>query len=235
MIEINCPHCGHQLRIDEQFSGKTGTCKSCKKRITVPSGFEPDPVQPVLSMVAQNSMPPENTAYVTKGNGCIKGLRIGCLAVFLCFVGLVILGSLLPDLLDDYYDDYDSSPRTSKPKRDQDSVEVLQESSGGLTGPVGNAVRSAKSYLRVGGFSRSGLIKQLSSEYGSDYDVVDATAAVDSLNVDWNEQAARSAKAYLSMNGFSCNGLIEQLSSDYGDGYTESQAIYGAKQAGACY
>jgi len=103
-----------------------------------------------------------------------------------------------------------------------------------LTGPQNNAVRSAKQYISMTGFSHEGLIQQLSSSYGDGYDVTDATAAVDSLNVDWNEQAARSAKQYLEMSGFSCNGLIEQLSSSAGDKYTVSQATYGAKQAGAC-
>ena len=103
-----------------------------------------------------------------------------------------------------------------------------------LTGPQKNAVRSANSYLSMQGFSRDGLIAQLSSPYGDGYSVADATAAVNSLSVDWNEQAARSAKQYLSMMGFSCNGLIKQLSSDAGDKYTNSQASYGAKQAGAC-
>lgn len=103
-----------------------------------------------------------------------------------------------------------------------------------LTGPRSNAVRSAKQYLSLQGFSRSGLIEQLSSDYGDGYDVADATAAVDSLNIDWNEQAVRSAKQYLSIQGFSCQGLIQQLSSSAGDGYTVSQATYGAQQAGAC-
>ncbi|MFB2761554.1 Ltp family lipoprotein [Shewanella xiamenensis] len=103
-----------------------------------------------------------------------------------------------------------------------------------LTGPQKNAVRSAKQYLSMQGFSRDGLIEQLSSDYGEGYNVSDATIAVDSLNADWNEQAARSAKQYLDMQGFSCKGLIEQLSSDAGDKYTESQATYGAEQAGAC-
>jgi len=84
------------------------------------------------------------------------------------------------------------------------------------------------------GFSRDGLIQQLSSDAGDGYDVSDATIAVDSLDVDWSEEAVRSAKNYLSMTGFSCDGLIEQLSSSAGDKYTRSQAIYGAKQAGAC-
>ncbi|MNF05237.1 Host cell surface-exposed lipoprotein [compost metagenome] len=86
----------------------------------------------------------------------------------------------------------------------------------------------------MSGFSREGLIQQLSSSYGSGYELADATFAVDSLNIDWNEQAVRSAKQYLEMSGFSCNGLIEQLSSSAGNNYTVEQATYGAKQAGAC-
>lgn len=103
-----------------------------------------------------------------------------------------------------------------------------------LSGPQKNAVRSAKSYLSLQGFSRLGLIEQLSSRYGDGYNVSDATVAVDSLSVDWNAQAVRSAKSYLRLMGFSCNGLINQLSSDAGDKYTERQAAYGAQQAGAC-
>lgn len=103
-----------------------------------------------------------------------------------------------------------------------------------LTGPQKNAVRTATQYLSMQGFSRNGLIQQLSSDFGDRYSVSDATAAVDSLNVDWNQQAARSAKQYLEMQGFSCKGLIEQLSSSAGEKFTKSQATYGAKQAGAC-
>lgn len=104
----------------------------------------------------------------------------------------------------------------------------------GLTGPQKNAARSANNYLSMTGFSRDGLIEQLSSSYGEGYDRADATAAVDSLSVDWNIQAKRSAEQYLAMMGFSCNGLIQQLSSDAGEKYTQSQAAYGAQQAGAC-
>ncbi len=103
-----------------------------------------------------------------------------------------------------------------------------------LTGPQKNAVRSAQQYISIQGFSRNGLIEQLSSDYGDGYNVSDATVAVDSMKIDWNKQAVKSAKQYLSIQGFSCKGLIEQLSSSYGDKYTQSQATYGAKQAGAC-
>ncbi len=125
---------------------------------------------------------------------------------------------------------FDGKPEQAQVK----SEEVTLEKPKGLTGPQKNAVRSAKQYISMTGFSRDGLIEQLSSEYGDGYEVADATVAVDSLNINWNEQAVKSAKNYLDMTGFSCNGLIDQLSSSAGDKYTTSEATYGAQQAGAC-
>jgi len=131
------------------------------------------------------------------------------------------------------YSEVDSSgnPNSTSPSYNSPSVVTVSE---GLSGPRGNAVRSAKQYLSVQGFSRNGLIEQLSSDYGDGYNRADATAAVDSLKMDWSKQAARSAQQYLSIQGFSCKGLIEQLSSNAGDKYTIEQATYGARQAGAC-
>jgi hypothetical protein len=106
--------------------------------------------------------------------------------------------------------------------------------SANLTAAQRNAGRSANSYLKLSGFSRQGLIDQLSSEYGDRFGVGDATVAVDSLDIDWRSQAARSAASYLKMSGFSCQGLIDQLSSQHGDKYTVDQATYGATQAGIC-
>ncbi len=103
-----------------------------------------------------------------------------------------------------------------------------------LTGPQNNAARAAKNYLSFSGFSRDGLIAQLSSDAGDGYNVTDAAIAVDSLNINWNKQAVRSAKNYLSFSGFSCKGLINQLSSSAGDKYADSQANYGARQTSAC-
>ena len=97
-----------------------------------------------------------------------------------------------------------------------------------------NAVRSAKDYLNMSGFSRRGLIDQLSSPYGEGFSIQNATAAVNSMSVDWNQQAVRSARDYLNMSSFSCRGLIEQLSSDYGEKYTVSQATYAANRMGIC-
>jgi hypothetical protein len=103
-----------------------------------------------------------------------------------------------------------------------------------MTGPQKNAARSAQQYISMQGFSRKGLIQQLSSEFGESYEVHDATVAVDSLNIDWNKQAARSAQQYLDMQGFSCKGLIQQLSASAGEQYTIDQATYGAHQTEAC-
>ncbi|WP_306241800.1 Ltp family lipoprotein [Mycobacterium sp. TY815] len=58
----------------------------------------------------------------------------------------------------------------------------------------------------------------------------DATAAVNSLTVDWNQQAAKAAKLYLTVGAFSRSGLIEQLVT--GDGYTTAQAQYGVSAVG---
>ncbi|PXA77986.1 Ltp family lipoprotein [Auritidibacter sp. NML100628] len=71
-----------------------------------------------------------------------------------------------------------------------------------------NAVTAAESYLSYSGFSRSGLIDQLIFE---GFTEKEATAAVDSLTVDWGAQAGRSAESYLSTMAFSESGLIEQL------------------------
>jgi hypothetical protein len=95
-----------------------------------------------------------------------------------------------------------------------------------------NALRSAQSYIDMQGFSRRGLIKQLSSSYGDAYSVADATWAVDHLTVNWNRQAVRAGKSYLDMQGMSRAELIRQLSSNYGDQFTKAQATYAASWHG---
>ena len=101
-----------------------------------------------------------------------------------------------------------------------------------MTPGQANALRSAESYLQFSAFSEQGLIDQLSSEYGEQYSVEDATWAVSQLDVDWNEQAVRSAESYLEFSAFSRAGLIEQLSSPYGSQFTVEQATYAADALG---
>ena len=93
-----------------------------------------------------------------------------------------------------------------------------------------SALDKAEQYLDViGGFSRDGLIRQLTS--GDGFSTADATWAVDHLEVDWNAQAAEKARQYQDViGGFSRSSMIQQLTS--GDGFTQAQAEYGASAVG---
>lgn len=72
-----------------------------------------------------------------------------------------------------------------------------------------NALRSAKSYLDMGGFSKESLKGQLEYE---GYDANQIQYALNNCGADWKKQALMSAKSYLESNmGFSKLGLTEQL------------------------
>lgn len=96
------------------------------------------------------------------------------------------------------------------------------------------ALTSANGYLSDGqGFSRQGLINQLSSPSGEGFPVADATWAVDHSGADWKAQAVISAKGYMADGqGFSRSGLIDQLTSSSGEGFTYAQASYAVSQIG---
>lgn len=89
-----------------------------------------------------------------------------------------------------------------------------------------NAVSKAMEYLNFTSFSRQGLIEQLVYD---EFSTADAVFAVDSISVDWNEQAAKKAAEYLNFSSFSRGGLIDQL---VFDGFTQSQAQYGVSTTG---
>lgn len=112
--------------------------------------------------------------------------------------------------------------------------EVAAQNSSKFTTSQLNAIHSAQAYLSYAFFSRKGLIHLLSSRDGNEYSVADATIAVDSLDIDWNQQAVGVAKDYLDSQEFSCKELINKMSSDHGSKFTVQQATYGAQQAGAC-
>ena len=103
---------------------------------------------------------------------------------------------------------------------------IVAKQTNTLTKLQANALKSAKEYLECSGYSRDGLIEQLHE--GDSYTVSDATAAVNSLNIDWRKQAVKSAKEYLEYSGYSRDGLIEQLRE--GDSYTLSEATYGVEE-----
>lgn len=184
VIDYECPHCNERLTIDDEYAGLSGTCKHCGNYITAPGGFVPSP--------SQINDPPDLGYEKYEPGAKIKEAIESTGRIIKGVVGIVFFGAMMVPFmfvylyLTEFSGELAPGAVSERPNRSttQVPVEGMQESSGGLTGPRGNAVRSAKSYL--------------------------------------------------SHLGFSCKGLIKQLSSDYGDGYTESQANYGARQAGAC-
>jgi hypothetical protein len=127
-----------------------------------------------------------------------------------------------------------SGASVNNPSAAASTPAIPLSSTSNMTEAQHQAVDSAKSYLSMGsGFSRAGLIKQLTSSYGEGFSRADAIFAVDHLNVNWNEQAVESAKSYLSTgSGFSRAGLIQQLTSSYGEAFTYAQAVYAANTVG---
>jgi Host cell surface-exposed lipoprotein len=84
----------------------------------------------------------------------------------------------------------------------------------------------AQDYIDLQGFSKAGLIDQLSSSAGEGFSKADATFAANNVDVDWNAEAVEAAKDYLSFQAFSEQGLIDQLSSSAGDQFTPEEAQY---------
>jgi hypothetical protein len=115
--------------------------------------------------------------------------------------------------------DGSASPSDSSGASDASSSETAGEA---------NARQAAHDYLQTQGFSRSGLIQQLSSS-AEGYSVADATYGVDAQNADWNWEAVKVAKDYLQTEPFSRTDLIQQLEFE---GFTPAQAVFGVNQTG---
>jgi hypothetical protein len=99
-----------------------------------------------------------------------------------------------------------------------------------MTAGQENALRAAQDYIDLTGFSKAGLIDQLSSSAGEGFSKADATFAANHVDVDWNAEAVEAAQDYLDLAGFSRSGLIEQLTSSAGEQFTRAQAEYAANK-----
>lgn len=233
---MHCIKCGVALPDGAAFCPSCGAAQQAPSTVTnqpSPLRSGPSPTAPPASASPLGSPKKKTNAL----GGCVGATLLILFLLFL--IGTcagdpkaMTEGSADDAIADNAVDDSAAVNTTSRTS----NVEAPAEEAVGstLTPAQMNAVRSAQQYLNMTGFSRKGLIEQLSSDAGEGYSVADATAAVDSLTVDWNENAAISARKYLEISGFSCQGLIEQLSSSAGDDYTVEQATYGARQAGAC-
>jgi hypothetical protein len=110
-----------------------------------------------------------------------------------------------------------TEPPTAEPTEEPEDPE--------LTTAQRNAIDKALDYLNYTSFSRISLIRQLEFE---GFKRADAKFAVDSLDVDWREQAYLKAVDYLDYTSFSLKGLINQLEFE---GFTAKRAKYGATKA----
>jgi len=95
-----------------------------------------------------------------------------------------------------------------------------------LTFAQENAKGTAEDYLDMSGFSKKALIEQLKFE---GYKTKDINAALATMKVNWNAEAAESAQSYVDMSHFSHKSLTDQLEFE---GFTSKQAAYGVKSVG---
>lgn len=83
-------------------------------------------------------------------------------------------------------------------------------------------VKKASWYVENTSSSRMEIIAILRK---MEYSMEDCLAAIDSLNVNWNNQAKKAADGYLKIAKFSKDELISQLQFD---GFTLEEAQFGA-------
>ena len=225
---VACPNCGRPISATSAATTAADQSSPKPEPATARAPFPPP--QPVAG--AQPSTPKKQNWF----------RRHKILTAVLAFVLLIVIiaaasgGSSNKNAADGNNSAVTNTPTTpaSPPTTAPASKPANPKPS--LTGPQQQAIESAQSYLSEGsGFSRSGLIGQLSSSYGEGFPKAVAVFAVNHLNVDWNQQAVLSAKGYKATGGgYSCSGMIDQLSSSYGEGFIHAQAVYGAHKAGVC-
>ena len=107
-------------------------------------------------------------------------------------------------------------------------VAVLAFASVAQASPVSRAqaVRTAKDYVALQGFSFKGLVQQLRFE---GYSLSDSRYGASHAGANWNREAVQAARDYLATQGFSRSGMVSQLMFD---GFTHAQALHGALTVG---
>lgn len=134
----------------------------------------------------------------------------------------------------------DAAGQVAEDKKNSETEEAVAEEKPEpkFTPEQDNAIRSGLDYLEFSGFSKAGLIGQLSSAAGDGYPKKVAIFAVNEIEkrgaVDWKAEAVESAKGYLDFSTFSCDGLVDQLSSNAGEQFTVAEAQFAAKKVGLC-
>ncbi len=103
MIEMKCPHCGHQLRISDKYAGQQGRCKTCRGKFAVQGEEEAlvqgeeealaapipdagpapisDPVSPPVPREPSGQQSPKRLAALLAAGGGIAAIAVICVAV----------------------------------------------------------------------------------------------------------------------------------------------------------
>lgn len=77
MIELNCPQCGHQLKIGLQFAGKVGKCKYCKLDIQVPHAPVVTPVIQTPPLYTPSSIDETDSFYTSSVTRAPEAYTVG--------------------------------------------------------------------------------------------------------------------------------------------------------------
>lgn len=84
-ILFNCPHCGHQTNVADQFAGQTGPCSKCGQVVTIPSAPMGGPPMP----------PAPGPAGVATGISTVAIVVICILGAVVCCGGVITIPALL--------------------------------------------------------------------------------------------------------------------------------------------
>ncbi len=161
-------------------------------------------------------------------------------------LGIALLGALAAGLFGSFFGSDDADPGVAAPATQGaevasatgDASSTASTTAGGDSAKPAprpeqqlNSIQSeardlAASYLQDGIHSRASLIEDV---VAAGYRETDAAAAIDSLKVDWNDQAVQAAEIYVEKFEFTRTGLIAQLEVD---GFESHQAQYGAAAVG---
>lgn len=117
-----------------------------------------------------------------------------------------------------------SDVSSSTPAESSDE-ETSSQSTSNIPREYKSALNSAKNYLSISGFSKTGLYEQLTSDAGDKFTPEAAQYAIDNLKVDWNKQALRCAEDYQDMD-MSPAEIYDQLVSSAGEQFTPEEAQY---------
>jgi hypothetical protein len=153
----------------------------------------------------------------------LVGSTVGEARASLAAIGLTLVAT---DAGDDWIVTSQQPARGSHPREGLELSITAEAPKPVYTLPQKNAIAKAQSYLRLTGFSRTGLIGQLEYE---GFSTEDATFGADNSGADWNAECAEKAQSYLDLTAFSRDGLYDQLAYE---GFTDAEIQFGLAAVG---